>query len=170
MSLTTEQQAILDEAITNGDPVVEGYDDSVHEPIFRGNTLQGFQVSPNPMRLLSLVVQSVTNTADNTDLPIEAPNNTVSVKAGTTTGFHVEIQDDSGNVLPVTQSFALPMAGLLGTSPRLIDIDFTNGAANFDISWPNSGLWEVTEAQVNMDIADPAQHFRFGGIRIKVRE
>lgn len=126
----------------------------------------GVQPAPKPL----LTLPQVTNLATGEVIPIQQPHNLISMKAGTVARFRVEIHDSEGNRIPIDADFSLPLAGLLGTSPRVIDIYFAEGIAEFDVNWPDQGLWEVTENQVNMDIADPAQHFSFDGCRIKVRE
>lgn len=127
------------------------------------------------LRNLYLSTPEVTDNDSGEVLSIQKPNNTISIVEGQSVNFHVEIKDSQGNVLPIgtaenPKKFALPVSGLLNTSPRIIDIEFINGVADKIISWPKSGLWEITENQVNMDIEKNSEKFYFEGIRIKVRE
>ncbi|GAB3021792.1 hypothetical protein [Bowmanella dokdonensis] len=179
--MTPEQQAIFDAAIAANSSTLDGYDAAIHEPVFVGESLRGYQAKSNPEPVKpELILASVTDLATGQAISPQEPGNLISMKAGTTCRFRVEQQmngevisqvpDGQGGYVPNNAEFALPLAGLLGTAPRIIDIAFVGGIAEFDVTWKTPGLWEVTVAEVNMDIADPAQHFAFAGCRIKVRE
>lgn len=116
-----------------------------------------------------VVVTTITNLGTSQTIAQQAPDNLISLQQGDSTRWNVALQDAAGAVLDITQNFVLPLAGLLGSQPRIINIAFANGLAEFDLTWPTAGLWECAEAQINMDLL-PAEQLRFAGCRIKVCE
>lgn len=74
-------------------------------------------------------IDLVPETGDPIRLPIEAPTNVVSFKAGSVVEFEIHITDAEGNDLPIDGEFALPLAGQMGTSPRIVDVVFVSGVA-----------------------------------------
>jgi len=71
--------------------------------------------------------------------------------------------------VPVTDSFAVPLEGLLGAKGKTVLFEFVDGVAERAITFAESGEWEVTEAQINKHLPT-GQHFKFAGINISVAE
>lgn len=115
-------------------------------------------------------IEDVTDPTNPVPLAIQKPGNLVSFKSGITIRIVVHITAPDGTVLPVSQGFTLPLAGQLGSSPRIVDIEFIDGVAEVILQdWP-SGRWRVSEDEINVDIANVEDHFNFDGLILKVRE
>ena len=71
--------------------------------------------------------------------------------------------------LPVTDTFAVPLAGLLGAKGKTLMFEFVDGVAEREFTFSESGEWEVTEVQINKHL-EHGQHFSFSGLNISVGE
>jgi len=74
--------------------------------------------------------------------------------------------------LPITDSFAVPLEGLLGAKGKTVMFEFVDGVAEREITFTDrdgSGEREVTEAQINKHLP-VGQHFRFSGLNLSVAE
>lgn len=71
--------------------------------------------------------------------------------------------------LPITDSFAVPLAGLIGANGKTLMFNFLDGVAERDFAFSESGEWEVTEQQINKHLPE-GQHFEFSGLHISVGE
>lgn len=71
--------------------------------------------------------------------------------------------------LPLTDSFAVPLAGLFGAQGKTFMFDFLDGVAEREVVFDVSGEWVVTEEQINAQL--PAeQRFSFAGLNISIGE
>lgn len=122
------------------------------------------QETPAPTMTLKVI------DVEDGDSSVLQPGNLVAVEAGETVTVTVEIQDKDANVLPIDADFILPISGVSGALSRAKKATFTQGQATVSITWPNSGIWEVTEQDVNADIANVAEQFLFEGLRFKIYE
>lgn len=103
-------------------------------------------------------------------VPVEAPNNLVTFQQGDVSIFEVVLKDNAGNDVAFDGSFTLPLAGELGTSPRIIEVTFHAGTAEIRLTdWP-SGRWRISEEEINLDLGPDEPRFVFDGLTIKVRE
>lgn len=71
--------------------------------------------------------------------------------------------------LPITDSFRVPLEGLLGTTGKTVIFDFTDGIAEREFTFTASGEYQITEAQINKHLPQ-GQHFQFSGLHISVGE
>lgn len=115
-------------------------------------------------------IQVVTDPLNPIDLPIEPPSNIVSFKSSEAIEVEIHITDETGTPLPIDRMFSMPLAGQLGSSPRILDVDFVGGVATLTIGGWASGRWRVTEKEINMDLTADDLKFSFAGLTIKVRE
>lgn len=125
------------------------------------------EVIPDSPQML-LTVLSAVNVADNTD--VLQTCGLVTVTEGTTVRITIQISNLDEQVLPVSQDFVLPIAGIAGAISRAKRVTFVDGVATSDIAFNQSGLWEVTENEVNADIPSIANQFKFDGLRFKIYE
>lgn len=59
----------------------------------------------------------------------------------------------AGNtVLPVTDTFAMPISRVRGDVDQTVRVDFVNGEANFAVSFPRSGEYAVLPEWLNMHL------------------
>lgn len=71
--------------------------------------------------------------------------------------------------LPITDSFAVPLAGLFGAQGKTFMFDFVDGIAEREVVFDVSGEWVVTEEQINAHL--PAdERFSFVGLSISIGE
>lgn len=98
-----------------------------------------------------------------------ATNNRVTVAEGTTVSLSIEVRDSDGNVLPLSDTFAVPVRRIGGAVERTVGISFTDGVASKDITWPSSGEFEITKDLINMHLP-PEQHFKFERLVFSVYE
>lgn len=89
------------------------------------------------------------------------------VDVGGTTDVIVEFQDSDGNVLPINDSFAVPVGRVGGANYKTIKMTFTGGVCNKSITWPDAGEFEITGDMVNMHLEDKLD---FDGFNISVME
>lgn len=92
--------------------------------------------------------------------------NRLVVPTGAVTEFTIELMDKEGNRLETNDSFALPVAGLLGQVGFSKLLDFTNGVATVSITWDKSGEWQVTAEQLNVHFDKPM--FEFDKLSVSV--
>ncbi|WP_337840522.1 hypothetical protein [Rheinheimera sp.] len=71
--------------------------------------------------------------------------------------------------LPITDKFAVPLAGQFGALGRTYEFEFVDGVAERDIVFDVSGEWSVSEEQINAHLPS-GQQFQFGGLHISITE
>ena len=70
---------------------------------------------------------------------------------------------------PITDTFAVPLAGLFGAQGKTFIFEFVDGVAEREVVFDASGEWIVTEEQINAHL--PAeQRFSFPGLNISIGE
>jgi len=81
-----------------------------------------------------------------THLEITAPSLTAAI--GAPVNFSATLKDGHGVVIPLTQTFAVPIESN-GAVSRIKGVNFVNGVANVSITFDRSGYYQVTEAGIN---------------------
>ena len=79
---------------------------------------------------------------------------------------NITIKDVLGNVVPITDNFALPITGE-GMPTQLLFLQFSAGAATVHLNFPLTGLYEITQDTLNRELP-PEAHFKFNGVKIYV--
>lgn len=121
-------------------------------------------------KLVIKSIKEVPESGDPLELTILEPNNVVSFKAGASVEFNIEVLNPDGTPMALNKTFALPLAGEMGTSPRIVDITFKDGKASLILGDWRSGRWRITAEEVNIDLSPEEGQFDFSGLIIKVRE
>ncbi len=70
-------------------------------------------------------------------------------------------------VLPVTDTFAMPISRVRGDVDQTVRVDFVNGSANFTVNFPRSGEYAVLPEWLNMHLP-PEQQMDFEAFYISV--
>ena len=91
------------------------------------------------------------------------------VEVGNSLTVTAEIRDADDNVLPVTDSFAMPVGRVGGVNYRTLMMNFGNGICNKTTTWNDAGEFEVTEDMINMHL-DENSKLEFSGFNISVAE
>ena len=79
----------------------------------------------------------------------------------------VEFQDSDGNVLPLNDSFAMPVNRVGGVNYKTVKMTFVDGVCNKSIAWPDAGEFEITKEMINLHLEDELD---FDGFNISVME
>ncbi len=72
---------------------------------------------------------------------------------GASISFAATLKDGHGNVLPINQTFAVPIQDATGAVVRVKSIPLVNGAATVSLSFAASGYYRITEAEINKRLA-----------------
>lgn len=79
----------------------------------------------------------------------------------------IEMQDIDGNILDVTDSFALPIGKVGAGNYTTLMIPFVHGKASRSYIWNDAGEFEITSAMINMHL-DESSKLDFDGFNITV--
>ena len=79
----------------------------------------------------------------------------------------IEIQDSGGNLLDVTDSFAIPIGKVGAGNYTTLLVEFVGGKASRSYIWNDAGEFEITKAMINMHL-DESSKFDFDGFNITV--
>lgn len=91
----------------------------------------------------------------------------VVISAGQSLGVTAQIRR-GGQVLQITDSFAVPVSRVRGDVDQTIDVQFINGAAAFIVQFPRSGEYAVLPEWLNMHLpADQQMAFEPFYISVK---
>jgi hypothetical protein len=140
----------------------------------QANALHGYSyidgefIAPVVTPRNKLVITGITDGTDAINLDPSGEYELLTILAGTSTTITVEMRDHEDNLLPAEEDFVLPISGLGGALSRSLLVQFENGVATRTVAWPQSGIWQVTETEVNADIDGAG--FEFSPLKIKVFE
>ena len=98
---------------------------------------------------------------------ITSHNKRVLLDIGDTLDVTVEFQDSDGNILPLNDSFAMPVNRVGGVNYKTVKMTFVDGVCNKSIAWPDAGEFEITKTMVNLHLEDELD---FDGFNISVME
>lgn len=79
----------------------------------------------------------------------------------------IEMQGSDGNLLDVTDSFAIPVGKVGAGNYTTLLLSFVNGKATRSYTWLDAGEFEITQAMINMHL-DESEKFDFNGFNITV--
>jgi len=88
----------------------------------------------------------------------------ITVPVGSTLGFTAELRDSEDAVLPVDDTFRMPIRSRDGRE-RVVLAGMVQGVITFSVTFTESRVWEVTQDVINADLPAEA-HMRFAGVRV----
>lgn len=98
---------------------------------------------------------------------ITSHNNRAIVMQGDELTVDVEMQDSDGNLLDVTDSFAIPVGKVGAGNYTTLLMQFVNGKCSRSYMWQDAGEFEITQSMINMHL-DESERFDFNGFNITV--
>lgn len=117
---------------------------------------------PSPEPAMHLAITALTCT----DPQALIQSGEVTCAAGATVSATVEIRTPDGTLIPVTVSFRMPIVARDGRE-RILLASFVDGVATVQAALPESGVWLITEAQINAGL--PVENrMRFDGLVLYV--
>lgn len=72
-----------------------------------------------------------------------------SAAVGASITFNATLKDGHGTVLPITQTFAVPIQDATGAVIRVKSIPMVNGTATVSLSFAASGYYQITQQCLN---------------------
>lgn len=79
----------------------------------------------------------------------------------------IEMQDSEGNILDVTDNFAMPVGKVGMGNYTTLMIPFVSGKASRSYIWNDAGEFEITSEMINMHLEESSK-FDFDGFNITV--
>jgi len=110
----------------------------------------------------SLVLTAATCTDVNAQIALPR----MMFAAGATVAVTAELRDATNAIIPMTQSFAMPLVADDGRK-RLLLVNMTSGVATVNATITESGKWEVREDAINSELP-PEQQMQFAGLNMYV--
>ena len=92
----------------------------------------------------------------------------VTCPVGTVLTVHAELRDAAGAILPLKDSFRMPLRSRDGREKVLLAV-MDNGAVSINAPLRESGSWSVTEAMINESLP-PDHQMGFDGFQVFVVE
>lgn len=121
-----------------------------------------WHAAPPPEPAMHLEITALTSS----DPQAQIESGEVTCAAGATVSATVEIRTPDGTLIPVTVSFRMPIVARDGRE-RILLASFVDGVATVQAALPESGVWLITEAQINAGL--PAENrMKFSGLSIYV--
>ena len=72
-----------------------------------------------------------------------------SAAVGAPISFLATLKDGHGNMLPISETFAVPIQDATGAVVRVKSIPMVSGAATVSLSFPASGYYQITQQCLN---------------------
>ena len=91
------------------------------------------------------------------------------VEVGSSLTVTAEIRDADDNLLPISDSFAMPVGRVGGVNYRTLMMNFVDGVCVKVTTWNDAGEFEVNEIMINMHL-DENSKLEFSGFNISVAE
>lgn len=113
---------------------------------------------------LDLIVNSITS--DDPNAVIDQTNNEITLKENYSITADVEIQSDGSVATTFTGTFRMPIKAEDGDT-RFALVGITDGVGSVTIPFSASGLWEITQEDINAKLPDE-QKMNFSGMKIYV--
>lgn len=128
-------------------------------------------VTPAPQYAAHVVITSIAADSDHAhDTEISEDLKLVDTSVGATLSFTAELQAQGGSVLPVDQTFRMPLVAADGSNDRrLIRVNFVQGVAQFEVPLTVSRHWRVDEATINLNLQSH-EKLQFAGLDVYVLE
>lgn len=142
-------------------------------------TLAGWEITAEPAPVAieasldaqpkpALVITSIEADATHASQALVNGVSDVTCPAGTVLTVHAELRDAAGTVMPLTDSFRMPLRSRDGREKVLLAV-MENGVVSINAPLRESGAWSVTEAMVNESLP-PDHQMGFGGFQVFVVE
>lgn len=126
-----------------------------------------FSAQPAPVMLPMLKITAIkADTTHAANTVIAADFSAVTCPAGTMLTVSAKLVDATGVTIPLTGSFRMPLIASDGRE-RIVGVAMTAGVASFAVPLAESGVWSVTDDNLNRDLP-AAQHMAFSGIKVYV--
>ncbi len=116
----------------------------------------------------ALVITSIEPDATHASQALINGVSDVTCPAGTVLTVHAELRDAAGAVLPLTDSFRMPLRSRDGREKVLLAV-MENGVVSINAPLRESGAWSVTEAMINESLP-PDHQMGFDGFQVFVVE
>lgn len=174
-----QTQQVEDDAVVpsgwTARPLPEGLQEGQHVRL----TLAGWEITTDPAPIAietslgalpkpALVITSIEADAAHASQALINGVLDATCPAGTVLTFHAELRDAAGAILPITDSFRMPLRSRDGREKVLLAV-MDNGVVSINAPLRESGTWSVTEAMVNESL--PADHqMGFAGFQVFVVE
>ena len=172
------QQADDDTVVPSGwtsRPLPEGLQEDEHVHL----TLAGWEITTVPppvaveasLGMLSkptLVITSIEADAGHASQALINGVSDVTCPVGTVLTVHADLRDAAGQVLPLTDSFRMPLRSRDGREKVLLAV-MQDGTVTINAPLRESGAWSVTEAMINESLP-PGNQMGFAGFQVFVVE
>jgi voltage-gated potassium channel Kch len=120
---------------------------------------------PEPAAQLQLVILAITaSTAIDVTLDLRE----VTCPVGAEITVAAELQDGTGQIVPIDASFRMPLRARDGRE-RVLLATFTQGVVSLAATLRESGVWRVDQVSIN-EMLPPEQHMQFGGLTLYVTD
>ena len=100
---------------------------------------------------------------------VTSHNKRLLVEVGGSPEVTIEFRDGNDNLIPINDSFAMPVARLGGTNYRTLLMPFVDGVCSKTAQWNDAGEFEITKEMINMHL-DESERLDFDGFNISVAE
>lgn len=123
--------------------------------------------TPAPLRP-QLVVTAIVPDTEHAAQTVVHDLTEVTCPAGTVLTVSAELRDPEGNLLPLSESFRMPLRARDGREKVLLAV-MDGGQVTITAPFRESGAWSVTEHLINLSL--PAeQQMSFAGVQVYVVE
>ena len=119
---------------------------------------------PAPLRPVLVITDIASSDEERTEVRQDFKR--VSCPVGTTLQIAAELRLVSGQLFPFSSVFLMPVVSRDGRE-RVLSAPMVSGVATVSAPFAESGVWQVTEAEINSDLP-PQLHMSFAGIEIFV--
>ncbi len=121
------------------------------------------KVSANGGELISFYSKE----AKKNKIVIKSHDRRAIVMQGDELTVDIEIQDGEGNLLDVTDNFAIPVGKVGAGNYTTLLLQFAGGKATRSYTWNDAGEFEITKAMINMHLGE-SEKFDFDGFNVTV--
>lgn len=143
----------------------EGFDGIQSDIANIGDTWDGQNfIKPVAEVLPEIVITNIVS--DKSDSIIRFDFSDISCPVGATLTCAAELRAHGGSVIPLTDSFRMPLRSRDGRE-RFVFVSFSSGAATFSSTMNESGLWSINQEAINSGL--PAEkHMAMKEVQIYV--
>lgn len=126
------------------------------------------QVVATPQQLPELVVTAIESDTDHAAATQVHSLADVTCPVGAVLRMRAELRGASGELLPLSDSFRMPIRSRDGRERVLLAV-MTAGVMHLDVPMRESGAWSATQASVNEGLP-PELQMRFAGVTVHAYE
>lgn len=124
-------------------------------------TYQDAPVEPLVRAFIKIVSATVNGVEQDNDYRLVVPKNG-------TTEMVLRLETSDGSLIPLTDSFAVPIGVLNGPVADTILLNFEDGVCTFTDTWETSGEFVITEDLINIYLNPEETKFVFKGLAVSV--